>query len=84
MILQPKATYDTVVGSAQKSTDGSAKRFRAWSYLVVLLTAFWIIFALALYVSDITVLIVGMAMLATVALLSFLMILLAWAYQNNV
>ncbi len=56
---------------------------QAWRYLTFVFAAFWVLFAVILIVSGFPFLIISMA-LTTIAVLSFLVIVLAWAYQNNI
>jgi hypothetical protein len=58
------------------------RRIQAWKILACLFTAFWILFATVLIVSDFPFLVISMA-LTTIAVLSVLVTTLAWAYQNN-
>ncbi len=53
-----------------------------WKYLIVIFAAFWIIFAVFLFLGDIPFYIISIA-LSTVLVLSALIVALAWAYQNN-
>lgn len=58
------------------------RRWQAWQYLIIVFVLFWIGFAVVLVFSDIPFLVISMA-LTTIAALSFLIVILAWAYQNN-
>lgn len=59
------------------------KRHRqAWQYLIVVLGAFWLIFATALILGELPFYIITLA-LSTTGMLSLLVVALAWAYQNN-
>ncbi len=58
------------------------RRVQAWSYLAYGFAAFWILFAVILIVSDFPFLVISMA-LSALAMLSLLIVVLAWAYQNN-
>ena len=55
---------------------------QAWKLLMGIFAIFWVIFAIILIFSGIPFYIVSIA-LTTVAMLSLLIIALAWAYQNN-
>ena len=58
------------------------RRLQPWQYLIGVFVVFWIIFAIVLFLGDIPFFVVSIA-LTTIAALSFLVVLLAWAYQNN-
>jgi len=59
------------------------RRFPAWVYVAIILSTFWILFAIMLIVfSDFPFLVISMA-LTILLMLSALIIALAWAYQNN-
>lgn len=58
------------------------KRLQAWQYLIVIFVVFWVIFATVLIISDFPFYVISIA-LTTIAMLSLLIIALAWAYQNN-
>lgn len=58
------------------------KHISAWKYLIGIFAAFWTIFAIVLFLTDIPFLIVSMA-LTTLFMISGLIVALAWAYQNN-
>lgn len=58
------------------------RRLQAWQYLIGVFAVFWIIFAVVLFLGDIPFIVISIA-LTTIAALSFLVVLLAWAYQNN-
>lgn len=58
------------------------KRMQAWKLLMAIFATFWVIFAIILIFSGIPFYVVSIA-LTTVAMLSLLVIALAWAYQNN-
>ncbi len=53
-----------------------------WKYLIAIFGAFWLIFAVFLFLGDIPFYIISIA-LSTVLVLSGLIVALAWAYQNN-
>ncbi len=58
------------------------RRRQIWKYLIAIFAAFWIIFAVFLFLGDIPIYIISIA-LSTVLVLSALIVALAWAYQNN-
>ena len=58
------------------------RHWQAWQYLIVAFVLFWIGFAIVLVVSAIPFFVISIA-LTTIAALSFLIVILAWAYQNN-
>jgi hypothetical protein len=59
------------------------KRLQAWQYLIGIFAIFWLIFAFVLIaISQFPFVVISMA-LTTVAILSGLVVLLAWAFQNN-
>ena len=58
------------------------RRLQAWQYLIGIFTVFWVIFAIVLIITDFPFYIISIA-LTTTAMLSLLIIALAWAYQNN-
>ncbi|HEV2662613.1 MAG TPA: hypothetical protein VGU68_18555 [Ktedonobacteraceae bacterium] len=58
------------------------RRLQPWQYLIGVFVVFWIIFAIVLFLGDIPFFVISIA-LTTIAALSFLIVLLAWAYQNN-
>lgn len=58
------------------------RRLQVWQYLIGIFVVFWIIFAIVLFLGDIPFFVISIA-LTTIAALSFLIVLLAWAYQNN-
>ncbi len=55
---------------------------QAWKLLMGIFAIFWVIFAIILIFSGIPFYVVSIA-LTTVAMLSLLIVALAWAYQNN-
>jgi hypothetical protein len=57
-------------------------RHHIWPYLIIVFALFWIIFATVLILSGFPLIIITMA-LTTVAVLSILIVILAWAYINN-
>jgi hypothetical protein len=58
------------------------RRLQAWQYLIGIFAVFWVIFAIVLIITDFPFYIISIA-LTTIAMLSLLIIALAWAYQNN-
>ena len=58
------------------------RHWQAWQYLIVVFVLFWIGFAIVLAFSAIPFLVISIA-LTTIAALSFLIVILAWAYQND-
>lgn len=58
------------------------RRLQAWQYLIVIFVVFWAIFAAVLIISEFPFYVISIA-LTTIAMLSLLIIVLAWAYQNN-
>ncbi len=58
------------------------RRIAAWKYLVGIFAMFWVIFATILIMSDFPFYVISIA-LTTILLLSVLVVVLAWAYQNN-
>ena len=58
------------------------RRLQVWQYLIGIFVVFWIIFAIVLFLGDIPFFVISIA-LTTIAALSFLIVILAWAYQNN-
>lgn len=58
------------------------QRRQIWKYLIAIFGAFWLIFALFLFLGDFPFYIISIA-LSTVLVLSALIVALAWAYQNN-
>jgi flagellar biosynthesis component FlhA len=58
------------------------RRMQPWQYLIGVFAVFWIIFAIVLFLGDIPFFVISIA-LTTIAALSLLVVLLAWAYQNN-
>jgi hypothetical protein len=55
---------------------------QAWPYLIGVFVTFWVIFAVFLILGNIPFYVIMLA-LTTVALLSALVVVLAWAFQNN-
>ena len=58
------------------------QRRQIWKYLIVIFGAFWLIFAVFLFLGDFPFYIISIA-LTTVLMLGALIVALAWAYQNN-
>ncbi|TMC20482.1 MAG: hypothetical protein E6J34_12615 [Chloroflexi bacterium] len=58
------------------------QRIQPWHYLIGIFAIFWIIFAAVLMMSNFPFIVVSMA-LTIVAILSVLVIALAWAFQND-
>ena len=59
------------------------QRRQVWRYLIAVFVAFWLLFAVVLVTADIPFFVISIA-LTTVGTLSVLVVILAWAYQNNV
>ncbi len=59
------------------------RRLQAWQYLIAIFAAFWILFAIVLIISDFPFVVISVA-LTSLAMLSVVVIGLAWAFQNNV
>ena len=58
------------------------RRRQVWKYLVGIFALFWIFFAIILVVAEFPFYVISIA-LTTIAMLSVIIIALAWAYQNN-
>ena len=58
------------------------RRRQVWKYLVGIFALFWIFFAIILIVAEFPFYVISIA-LTTIAMLSVVIIALAWAYQNN-
>ena len=58
------------------------QRHHIWPYLIIVFAVFWVIFATVLILGDFPLMIIMMA-LTTVAVLSALVVALAWAYNND-
>jgi len=58
------------------------QRRQIWKYLIAIFGAFWLVFAIFLFLGDFPFYIISIA-LTTVLVLSVLIVALAWAYQNN-
>jgi len=72
----------TVYVLQQKETNRVKRSRQAWKLLAGIFASFWVIFALILITSGIPFYVVSIA-LTTIAMLSMLIVALAWAYQNN-
>ena len=55
---------------------------QAWKLLIGIFAAFWVVFAIFLFISELPFYIISIA-LTTILMLSIAIIALAWAYQNN-
>jgi hypothetical protein len=58
------------------------KHKQVWKYLIGIFAAFWVLFAIILFIGDIPFYVISIA-LTTVAMLSFLIVALAWAYTHD-
>ena len=58
------------------------QQMQAWKLLVGIFAAFWVVFAIFLFISELPFYIISIA-LTTILILSIAVIALAWAYQNN-
>ena len=58
------------------------RRRQVWKYLIGIFALFWIFFAIILVVAEFPFYVISIA-LTTIAMLSAIIIALAWAYQNN-
>lgn len=58
------------------------KHKQVWKYLIGIFAAFWILFAIILFIGDIPFYVISIA-LTTIAMLSFLIVVLAWAYTHD-
>jgi flagellar biosynthesis component FlhA len=58
------------------------QRRQAWKLLAGILAAFWVVFAIFLFIAELPFYIISIA-LTTILMLSIAVIALAWAYQNN-
>lgn len=59
------------------------RRRQVWRYLIAVFVAFWLLFAVVLVTANIPFFVISIA-LTTVGVLSVLVVILAWAYQNNI
>lgn len=66
----------------QEERQAAMRRWQAWQYLIIVFVLFWIGFAIVLAFSAIPFFVISIA-LTTIAALSFLIVVLAWAYQND-
>jgi flagellar biosynthesis component FlhA len=66
----------------EKEAKQVMKKIKSWQILAVIFAVFWILFAIVLIVTGFPFYIISIA-LTTIALLSVLVTVLAWAYQNN-
>lgn len=66
---------------AYAGTRKGVRRLQAWHCLILVFAAFWVLFAVILLASGFYFLVVALAVLA---LLSSLVIGLAWAFQNDI
>ena len=55
---------------------------QVWKLLAAIFAAFWVVFAIFLFISELPFYIISIA-LTTIFILSIAVIALAWAYQNN-
>lgn len=55
---------------------------QAWKLLAAICAAFWVVFAIFLFISQLPFYIISIA-LTTMLILSIAVVALAWAYQNN-
>lgn len=58
------------------------RRLQVWQYLIGIFAVFWVIFAIVLIITDFPFYIISIA-LTTIAMLSLLIIALAWAYTHD-
>ena len=58
------------------------RRVQAWKLLIWCFAVFWVVFAVFLIAAQLPFYIISLA-LSTTLVLSFLIVILAWAYQNN-
>jgi VIT1/CCC1 family predicted Fe2+/Mn2+ transporter len=80
--LQPGRAVTQVTAPALSQQAARAKRrWQAWHCLIPIFTAFWLVFGVVLLSSGWIAL--AVSALAVLALLSTLVIALAWAFQNN-
>jgi hypothetical protein len=66
----------------KKGFSETMRRRQVWKYLVGIFALFWIFFAIILIVAEFPFYVISIA-LTTIAMLSAVIIALAWAYQNN-
>jgi Trk-type K+ transport system membrane component len=84
LFVWPECSGQTnnVIAVASKRKVQEMQRHRIWAYLIVVFAIFWIIFAIVLILGNFPFIIITMA-LTTVAVLSALVVALAWAYNND-
>lgn len=58
------------------------RRFQTWHYLIPAFIVFWIAFAIIIVTNGAPFLVISA--LSVIALLSLLVVALAWAFQNNI
>ncbi|GAC1348930.1 MAG: hypothetical protein NVSMB27_18500 [Ktedonobacteraceae bacterium] len=58
------------------------RRLQAWQYLAGIFAVFWVCFAIILITTDFPFYVISIA-LTTIAMLSLLIIALAWAYTHD-
>ncbi len=75
-------SQDLVASRYERKILIMRKHQQAWHYLIALFVAFWLIFATILIINGFPFFVISIA-LTTIALLSVLVIALAWAFQNN-
>jgi hypothetical protein len=68
--------------NASRREAKAMRHWQVWQYLIIVFVLFWIGFAIVLAFSTIPFLVISIA-LTTIAALSFLIVILAWAYQND-
>lgn len=77
-----KRSWARLIQTGVKAETGKrVRRRQVWHYLIPVFAAFWLIFAIILIASGFLFL---AAALATLVLLSSLVIGLAWAFQNDI
>lgn len=55
---------------------------QAWKYLAAVFAVFWVLFAIILVIGDFPFFVISIA-LSTIAMLSVLIVALAWAYTHD-
>jgi len=58
------------------------RRLQAWQYLAGIFAVFWLLFAIILIISALPFYVISIALI-TIAMLSVLIIALAWAYTHD-
>ena len=58
------------------------RRISAWKYLIGIFAVFWVILAIMMFIADFPFYVISLA-LTTILVLSIAIVVLAWAYQNN-